>query len=303
MPIDESHNSKPVPSCQKSTSLTWSSLMKHHRLFLKTLSAQFIVEKPLVVAGDNKQLPPTSFFQKNLIDDVDWDELSDEDIEVFDSILDECLGIGLPVKTLKWHYRSRHEDLIAFSNHRFYDDTLITFPAAKAQTDSLGVKLVYVPDGVYDRGGKRNNLKEAEKVADLVFEHFRNYPKKTLGVVTFSIAQMEAVEEAIERRLKEQPDFEQFFKEDRLEGFFVKNLENVQGDERDVIFFSVGYGYDQEKQMAMNFGPLNKPGGERRLNVAVTRAREKVVLITSIKATDIDSETKAVGVQTLRYLS
>ena len=257
--------------------------------------------KTLVVAGDNKQLPPTSFFQKNLIDDVDWDELSDEDVEVFDSILDECLGIGLPVKTLKWHYRSRHEDLIAFSNHRFYDDNLITFPAAKAQTDSLGVKLVYVPDGIYDRGGKRNNPQEAEKVADLVFEHFRLYPKKTLGVVTFSIAQMETVEDAIDRRLKEQPDFEQFFKEDRLEGFFVKNLENVQGDERDVIFFSVGYGYDQQKQMAMNFGPLNKPGGERRLNVAVTRAREKVVLITSIKATDIDAETKAVGVQTLRY--
>ena len=256
--------------------------------------------KTLVVAGDNKQLPPTSFFQKNLIDDVDWDELSDEDVEVFDSILDECLGIGLPVKTLKWHYRSRHEGLIAFSNHRFYDDTLITFPAAKAQDDALGVKLVYVPDGVYDRGGKRNNPNEAEKVADLVFEHFRLYPKKTLGVVTFSIAQMETVEDAIDRRLKEQPDFEQFFKEDRLEGFFIKNLENVQGDERDVIFFSVGYGYDQQKQMAMNFGPLNKPGGERRLNVAVTRAREKVVLITSVKATDIDPETKALGVQTLR---
>ena len=240
--------------------------------------------KTLVVAGDNKQLPPTCFFQKNLIDDVDWDELSDDDIEVFDSILDECLGIGLPVKTLRWHYRSKHEELIAFSNHRFYDDTMITFPAAKAETDSLGVKLIHVPDGIYDRGGTRNNLKEAEKVADLVFEHFKNYPKKTLGVVTFSIAQMDAVEEAIERRLKEQPDFEPFFKEDRLEGFFVKNLENVQGDERDVIFFSVGYGYDQQGQMTMNFGPLNKPGGERRLNVAVTRAREKVVLITSIKA-------------------
>jgi very-short-patch-repair endonuclease len=257
--------------------------------------------KTVVVAGDNKQLPPTSFFQKNLIDNVDWDEMSDDDAEVFDSILDECLGIGLPVKTLKWHYRSRDEDLIAFSNHQFYDDNLITFPAAKAEDDSLGVKLVYVPDGIYDRGGKRNNPVEAEKVADLVFEHFKNYPKKTLGVVTFSIAQMEAVEDAIDRRLKEQTNFEPFFKEDRLEGFFVKNLENVQGDERDVIFFSVGYGYDQNKQMAMNFGPLNKPGGERRLNVAVTRAREKVLLITSIKATDIDADAKAVGLQTLRY--
>ena len=256
--------------------------------------------KTLVVAGDNKQLPPTSFFQKNLLDNVDWDEVSDEDVEVFDSILDECLGIGLPVKTLRWHYRSRHEELIAFSNHRFYDDTMVTFPAAKSQTDSLGVKLVYVSDGIYDRGGKRDNQKEAEKVADLVFEHFKNYPKKTLGVVTFSIAQMNAIEEAIDRRLKEQPDFEPFFKEDRLEGFFVKNLENVQGDERDVVIFSVGYGFDQQGQMAMNFGPLNKAGGERRLNVAVTRAREKVLLITSIKASDIDKDTQALGVQTLR---
>ncbi len=257
--------------------------------------------KTLVVAGDNKQLPPTSFFQKSLIDDIDWDQISDADFEVFDSILDECLGIGLPVKTLRWHYRSKHEDLIAFSNHQFYDDTLITFPAAKAKHDSLGVKMVYVPDGLYDRGGRRDNQREAEKVADLVFDHFTNYPKKTLGVVTFSIAQMEAIEEAIDRRLKEQPDFDQFFKEDRLEGFFVKNLENVQGDERDVIFFSVGYGYDPNGQMAMNFGPLNKPGGERRLNVAVTRAREKVIIVTSIKAADIDSEAKAQGVQTLRF--
>ncbi len=256
--------------------------------------------KTIVVAGDNKQLPPTSFFQKNLLDDMDWDELNDEDIEVFDSILDECLGIGLPVKTLKWHYRSKHEGLIAFSNHRFYDDTMITFPAAKAETDSLGVKLVYVPDGIYDRGGKRDNPKEAEKVAELVFEHFKNYPKKTLGVVTFSIAQMDAVQEAIDSKLKEQPEFEQFFKEDRIDGFFVKNLENVQGDERDVIFFSVGYGYDQNGQIAMNFGPLNKPGGERRLNVAVTRAREKVVLITSIKGSDMDPDAQALGVQTLR---
>ncbi len=256
--------------------------------------------KTIVIAGDNKQLPPTLFFQKNLLDDPDWDELTDEEIEVFDSILDECLGIGLPVKTLNWHYRSKHEGLIAFSNNIFYDDTLITFPAAEAETDSLGVKIVHVVDGIYNRGGKRDNPKEAEKVADLVFEHFKNYPNKTLGVVTFSIAQMNAVEEAIDRRLKEQPEFDNFFKEDRLEGFFVKNLENVQGDERDVIFFSVGYGYDAQGHLAMNFGPLNKPGGERRLNVAVTRAREKVMLITSIKSSDINPDARALGVQTLR---
>jgi superfamily I DNA and/or RNA helicase len=142
---------------------------------------QSIAAKTVVVAGDNKQLPPTSFFQKSLLDDKDWDELADDDIEVFDSILDECLGIGLPVKTLKWHYRSKHEDLIAFSNQRFYDGAMITFPAAKAQTDSLGVKLVYVPDGVYDRGGKRDNPVEAEKVADLVFEHFKTIRRRLLA--------------------------------------------------------------------------------------------------------------------------
>ena len=256
--------------------------------------------KTSVIAGDNKQLPPTSFFQKSLSDDIDWDVLSDDDVEVCDSILDECLGIGLPVKTLRWHYRSKHEDLIAFSNHRFYNDTLITFPSAECQTENLGVKLVYVQDGVYDRGCNRINLIEAEKVVDLVFEHFKTFPEKTLGVVTFSLVQMNAVEEVVERRLKEHPEFEVFFKEDRLGGFFVKNLENVQGDERDVIFFSIGYGFDQQGQITMNFGPLNKPGGERRLNVAVTRAREKVVLITSIKSSDIDLDTKALGVQTLR---
>jgi len=231
--------------------------------------------KTIVVAGDNKQLPPTSFFQKSMLEDIDWDQISDEDAEVFDSILDECMGIGLPVKTLRWHYRSKHEELIAFSNHHFYNGTLITFPSPMAKHEAMGVKLVHVPDGLYDRGGRRDNLKEADVVADLVFEHFRQYPKKTLGVVTFSIAQMEAVEDAIERRRKIHPESEHFFKEDRLEGFFVKNLENVQGDERDVMMISVGYGYDPQGQMTMNFGPVNKPGGERRLNVVVTRAEKR----------------------------
>jgi hypothetical protein len=256
--------------------------------------------KTIVVAGDNKQLPPTSFFQKSLLEDIDWDEISDEDVEVFDSVLDECVGVGLPVKTLRWHYRSKHEELIAFSNHHFYEDTLITFPSAIATDETLGVKLVHVPDGVYDRGGRRDNLREAEVIADLVFEHFQKYPKKTLGVVTFSIAQMDAVEEAIEQRRRQQPEYEPFFKEDRLEGFFVKNLENVQGDERDVIILSLGYGYDPQGQITMNFGPVNRAGGERRLNVAVTRARERTILVTSIKASDIDIESaKSEGTITL----
>jgi len=253
--------------------------------------------KTIVVAGDNKQLPPTSFFQKSLIDDYDWDESTDGEIEVFDSILDEFLGIGLPVKTLQWHYRSKHEELISFSNSKFYNNSLITFPSALAKNENLGVKLQFVENAIYDRGGSRKNVLEAEAVTNLIFEHFSANSKKTLGVVTFSIAQMEAIEEAIERRLGKNPDFENFFKEDRLEGFFVKNLENVQGDERDVMIFSVGYGRDFKNRILMNFGPLNKPGGERRLNVAVTRAREKLILVTSIRASDLkisDSSPKGV---------
>lgn len=260
--------------------------------------------KTIVVAGDNKQLPPTSFFLKSLLEEIDWDEIRDEDVEVFDSILDECVGVGLPVKTLRWHYRSRHEELIAFSNHHFYNGTLITFPSAIAKHEALGLKMVHVPDGVYDRGGRRDNRREAEVVADLVFDHFKKYPSKTLGVITFSIAQMNAVEEAIEQRLSQYPEFEHFFREDRLEGFFVKNLENAQGDERDVIILTLGYGYDSEGQITMNFGPINKAGGERRLNVAITRARERTILVTSIKSTDITvKSTKSEGVLLLqKYL-
>ncbi|RJS84033.1 DUF3320 domain-containing protein [Candidatus Bathyarchaeota archaeon] len=259
--------------------------------------------KTIVVAGDNRQLPPTSFFQRVIFDERDWDELEEYEVEVFDSILDECLGIGLPVLMLKWHYRSKHEDLIAFSNHRFYDNKLITFPSPFKESEELGVELVYVEDGVYYRGTTRKNPREAEIVADLVFKHFQRYgDKKSLGVVTFSIAQMEAVEEAIEARLRKHPEFEHFFREDRLHGFFVKNLENVQGDERDVIIISVGYGRDPRGRMTMQFGPLNKEGGERRLNVLITRAREKVILVSSIKADDIDLRaTKAPGVLNLYH--
>jgi very-short-patch-repair endonuclease len=205
---------------------------------------------------------------------------------------------------LRWHYRSKHESLIAFSNRWFYESKLIIFPSAWAKHEHLGIKFIYVPEGVYDRGGKRDNRREAEVVTDLVFEHFARYPDKTLGVVTFSIVQMTAIEDEVEQRLRSRPELERFFKDGRLEGFFVKNLENVQGDERDVMIFSVGYGKDQQRRITMNFGPLNKPGGERRLNVAVTRAREKVILVSSIRAADIDlSKTQAPGVlQLYRYL-
>ena len=255
----------------------------------------------LVVAGDPKQLPPTPFFQYTIDEGFDWDEDAYE-FDVFDSVLDECMSIGLPVQMLRWHYRSKHDSLISFSNDRFYNGNLVLFPASRMGSEDLGLEFVHVKDGVYDRGGRRNNQREAEVVADLVFDHFERYPEKTLGVVTFSISQMNTVQDAVERRLRERPKFERFFVEDRLNGFFVKNLENVQGDERDVMFFSVCYGYDQDGRITMNFGPLNKAGGERRLNVAITRARERVVLVSSIRYDDIKLEsTRAEGVHSLHH--
>jgi hypothetical protein len=255
----------------------------------------------LVVAGDPKQLPPTPFFQHTLDEDFDWDEEAYE-FDVFDSVLDECMSIGLPVRMLRWHYRSKHDSLISFSNDRFYNGNLVLFPASRMGSSDLGLEFVHVKDGLYDRGGRRNNVREAEVVADLVFEHFERRPEKTLGVVTFSLSQMNTVQDTVEARLRERPKYEKFFVEDRLDGFFVKNLENVQGDERDVMIFSVGYGFDENGRITMNFGPLNKQGGERRLNVAVTRAREKVILVSSIKYDDIRLEsTQAEGVHSLHH--
>ncbi len=258
----------------------------------------------LIVAGDNKQLPPTPFFQYIAENDSEWEEANDE-VGVYDSVLDECMGVGLPVSMLRWHYRSRHDSLIAFSNKEFYDNKLVIFPSATNKGGVLGLEFTYVPDGVYDRGGARNNPREAKVVADIVFKHLKEHPEKSLGVMTFSISQMNTVKDEIEARLTENHEYEELLKEDRLRGFFVKNLENIQGDERDVMVISVGYGYDKGGVMTMNFGPLNMDGGERRLNVAVTRAREKVILVSSIKSSDIDlSSTKSVGVRCLHdYLS
>lgn len=257
----------------------------------------------VIIAGDNKQLPPTSFFKSE--EQYEFDEEEDiPDIENLECILDECRGLGIREHLLKWHYRSRHEDLIIYSNYKFYQRQLVTFPAADVDAEHLGIKYDYVENAIYDRGGRRNNLIEAKRVAELVFEHFKNYPGKSLGVATLSIAQMEAVWDAIELKLKENPEYSKFFIEDRLEGFFVKNLENVQGDERDVIIFSVGYGKDATGRLSMHFGPLNKNGGERRLNVLITRAREKNIVVTSIRAADFSSNITAEGVLHLRnYLA
>ncbi|MCX6641948.1 MAG: DUF4011 domain-containing protein, partial [Candidatus Bathyarchaeota archaeon] len=261
----------------------------------RSLDTTLIEETPSkVITAANTNKPQGVFVEaqdSEIVDsDGEWDE-SVDDVNVFDSVLDECMSIGLPVKMLNWHYRSRHDSLIAFSNNKFYEGKLLLFPSAIQKGEELGLERIYVADGVYDRGGSRSNEKEAQTVADTVFKQLKEHPSKTLGVVTFSISQMNTVKDRIEAHLAENPEFEKLLQEDRLRGFFVKNLENVQGDERDVMILSVGYGFDKNRILTMNFGPLNKEGGERRLNVAITRAREKVILVTSIKSSDINLDS------------
>ena len=260
--------------------------------------------KQAIIVGDTKQLPPTSFFSTSLTDedfDVDSDEsIKDSDAGAYESILDESVSV-LPERSLRWHYRSRDEHLIAFSNIKIYNGQLITFPSSIESAPDCGVEYVYVKDGVYDRGGKKNNVIEARKVAELVFEHFRQHPNRSLGVVTFSEAQQDAIDAAIRQKRLQNPNFDTFFIEDKEEPFFIKNLENVQGDERDTIIFSIGYAKDCKGIMYMNFGPLSREGGYRRLNVAITRAKYNVKLVGSITPTDIDLEkVSSEGVKMLR---
>lgn len=256
--------------------------------------------KQLIVAGDSKQLPPTSFFAlAELGEDADEeDEAAVE--ETTESILDLCETV-LPSESLTWHYRSRHEHLIAFSNHNFYGNRLLTFPGPEAESQSMGVRLVHVADGVYDRARSRTNREEAKVVAERVLAHLQDESQPSVGVVAFSVAQSDAIRDELDLLRAEHPELEERFAEDSLAGVFVKNLESVQGDERDVMIFSIGYGRDEYGKFSMSFGPLNGDGGPRRLNVAVTRARTKVEVVSSVRASDFDlSSTSSPGPRLLR---
>lgn len=228
----------------------------------------------IIIVGDNEQLPPTSFF------DMSFDDEDDEEAEyeVYESILDEALT-SLPKIMLKWHYRSKDESLITFSNKEIYHD-LTTFPSC-IKNDHLGLHYEFVPNGLYIHG-KRINEAEGRKVVDLVMEIAKNNPAKSLGVVTFNMAQQSYIERLIHRERLKNQDCEEFFSEEREEPFFVKNLESVQGDERDIIIISSTFGPDSTGKLSLNFGPINKDGGYRRLNVAITRAKERVILATSL---------------------
>ena len=258
--------------------------------------------RQLIVVGDPKQMPPTNFFQKGEAATDEVDDTNEEDIpDDMESILDECLAAGVHSSYLNWHYRSRHESLIAFSNHYYYDDKLFTFPAAK-RPPTNGVRFMFVPDGVYAFGAGRTNRHEAEALVDYVVKRLKETGgRRSVGIVTFSEAQRDLIEDLLDARREKEPSIEPAFADTNPEPLFVKNLENVQGDERDVILFSICYARDENGKLSLNFGPLNRQGGERRLNVAVTRAKEQVVVFSSIHGSDISLDrTKSVGPAHLR---
>jgi very-short-patch-repair endonuclease len=250
------------------------------------------------MVGDPKQLPPTSFFDRA------ESGLDDEDVEAdLESILDECIGANLPTRDLNWHYRSRHESLIAFSNHAYYKGELVTFPSPVTNDRAVSLQMI---SGTYQKGGTRTNPAEAKAlvadvVARLTAPGFRE-SGLTIGVVTFNAEQQKLIEDLLDEARRRDPRLEPYFAESELEPLFVKNLESVQGDERDLIYFSITYGPDPTGQLAMNFGPLNRQGGERRLNVAITRARHELRVFASFRAEQMDlARTQAIGVRDLKH--
>ena len=241
--------------------------------------------KQVVVVGDTRQMPPTDFFTKAL--ELDDEESQTADIE---SILSMFVSQGAPESMLRWHYRSRHDSLIAVSNREFYRDRLMIFPSPGVNARAKGLTFNHLPESVYERGSSRTNPMEARTVAEAVMRHAQTHPDATLGVVAFSTAQRDCILLEIERLRRLDPSCEEFFATGALEGFFVKNLENVQGDERDVIFISIGYGRTAHGNMSASFGPVNREGGERRLNVLITRARLAMEVFSNFTADDMKTE-------------
>ena len=244
------------------------------------------------VIGDTRQLPPTSFFDHIIEADENEDPENIAPVSDIESILHLC-KISFPSKILRWHYRSRHESLIAVSNQEFYDNRLVIYPSPINNIEHLGLKLIHSPNTVYDRGKSSVNRIEAKIVAKAALEHYQKSPDKSLGIGTFNIKQQQAILEEVELQIREQPEMEEFFKMNKNEHFFVKNLETIQGDERDVIFLSIGFGFDESKRLSLNFGPLNQNGGERRLNVLISRARERCVVFSNFRAGDLSIDANA----------
>lgn len=247
----------------------------------------------VIVVGDPKQLPPTSFFMTNQQNE---EEIDVEDME---SLLDDCLALSMPQMHLLWHYRSRHESLIAYSNMMYYDNLLYTFPSPNDLVSE--VKWIHV-DGVYDKGKTKQNKAEAEAVVGEIIRRLEdeNLRKNSIGVVTFSSVQQELIDDMLQETLHKRPELEQYAYSVE-EPVFIKNLENVQGDERDVILFSIGYGPDKDGRVGLNFGPLNQEGGWRRLNVAITRSRKEMMIFSTLRPEQLDlSRTTSEGLVGLK---
>jgi very-short-patch-repair endonuclease len=253
--------------------------------------------KNCIIVGDPKQMPPTRFFEKGAEDD------ENEEARDLESILDEALAARVPHHRLTGHYRSRHESLICFSNHAYYQGALVTYPTADTRDTAISFHRV---DGVYAKGRTRTNEIEAKAVVAEIVRRLRDpgLSALSIGVVTFNSEQQRLIEDLLDHERRADPDLERFFGPDRQEPVFVKNLETVQGDQRDVILLSVGYGPTEPgaQTMSMNFGPLNRQGGERRLNVAITRATTEALVFASFDASMIDlTRTSAQGVQDLKH--
>ena len=247
----------------------------------------------VIVVGDPKQLPPTSFFASNQVDEENYEK---EDLE---SVLDDCLALSMPQKHLLWHYRSRHESLIAYSNSKYYENKLYTFPSPDDQVSE--VSWVHV-EGYYDKSSTRTNKAEAQAVVEEICRRLRDpeLRKLSIGVVTFSLPQQNLIDDLLMDAYRDDPKLEEYANE-MYEPILIKNLENVQGDERDVIMFSIGYGPDKEGKVSMNFGPLNRDGGWRRLNVAISRSKCKMIVFSVITPDMIDlSRTRSDGVEGLK---
>jgi hypothetical protein len=257
--------------------------------------------KQVVIAGDPRQMPPTSFFTR-AASATEGDADTEADME---SILDECLASGVPAHTLSWHYRSRHESLIAFSNHRYYDSGLITFPAPVTRESAVEWRRV---PGVWARGTSRTNAIEAKAIVDETVKRLTDptfvAEGRSLGIITLNADQQRLIEDLLDKARRERPEIEVHFGDDRTEPVVVKNLETVQGDERDLIILGIGFGPTEPggKTMSMSLGALNGQGGWRRLNVAVTRARQEMLVFTSFDPGMIDlNRTSARAVRDLKH--
>lgn len=250
--------------------------------------------KAVIVVGDPKQMPPTSFFCSTSVSE------EEADIDDMESILEDCRTLEIPSLQLNWHYRSRHESLIAFSNNEYYDGSLITFPSVDDKTSKVKYHFV---EGVYDKGGQRSNKIEAEAIVNEIVKRLTapDHAQRSIGVIAFSVVQQNLIEDLLIERFESDTTLREAADE-IYEPIFIKNLENVQGDERDIILFSIGYGPDKDGKVSMNFGPLNNAGGERRLNVAVSRARMEMMVFTGLKSSQIDlRRSQARGVEGLKH--